>query len=194
MKRKILFSNRAVRGYCTFLWLLTVGLICLNNYPSAPSSSAEDFRKSKSTGASVNGSIHFRLPQQVGEGPLSDRKLPRLINLAGFKVYLKNVNTGEESAPEVTDHYGRYMFPRQKPGKYELRWRQQAGWAEGHHPEKLVIESMTLYPTAAEVTPLPHTSVLAGRVKLADGTSPFFDDEFFGVEQAAQVAVLDNHL
>lgn len=176
------------RLYCLVIWLSAVALLFFLSCGSAPTPSPGQRGKAP-RGGGVNGSVFFRLPAPAEASGAAKR--PALVYIPGFTVYLRNVRTGEQSAAEVTDAHGRYMFPRQKPGEYELRWAQQSGWAEGSYPEKLLIEDNTLYPKPVAVSPESGSKVLAGRVRLADGSSPWFYDEFFGINHTAQVDVFD---
>ena len=176
-------ASRDPRLYCFLIWLLVIELLFFANCGKSPEPSKVPSRTPR--GAGVNGSVYLRLPL-VADVAGAERR-PALVYIPGFAVYLRNARTGEESAPQTTDAYGRYMFPRQKPGEYELRWAQQAGWREGVYPEKLTIENNTAYPKPIEVSPQAGAKVLAGRVRLADGTSPWFYDEFFGINHTAQV-------
>jgi hypothetical protein len=111
--------------------------------------------------------------------------------LPDFEVFLQNVLTGEPSEPVKTDLFGRFAFPVQNPGSYELRWKQQAGWQEGVLGKKIVISDGTAYPGSIEIKPQEGQGLLVGQVKRADGSSPWVHDEFFGIDGTAQVVVSD---
>src|SRR5258708_795453 len=83
-----------------------------------------------SGGGGVHGSISAQLKVQIGPESAGATVI-RDLALPDFEVFLQNVGTGETSQPVSTDLMGRYVFPTQKPGSYQLHWKQQGGWQEG---------------------------------------------------------------
>jgi hypothetical protein len=115
------------------------------------------------------------------------------VPLPGFAVSLKDAD-GRLIATARTDASGRFLFRRQSPGKYRLSW-DEPGWAGGG--EQVDVGASTAYVPPLAVRPRPRGTddrplgVLRGRVRLADDSSPWFTDEFFGVIQGAQIVVTD---
>lgn len=133
-------------------------------------------------GAGAHGSVFVRAP---GAGP---NGADRLVLVPDFELTLRNLGTGETAEPQRTDLFGRYMFPPVAPGTYELAWKEQRGWAAGKHPDEVVVTADTQYPRPVEIQPAKGLSVVTGRVRLADGGSPWYASPFFGVLRFAQVA------
>ncbi|MEO8066481.1 MAG: hypothetical protein ABI599_02185 [Flavobacteriales bacterium] len=140
------------------------------------------------TGGRVNGSVHT-----VGRSSTGDdvNVLSRMIFLPDIEVYLVNMGTNAESAPVTTDLFGRYYFPVQPPGTYQLRWKAQHGWAEGVLKQEIVIRSATKHPNTAAVVPDKKGLMVFGSVKLADGGSPYFSAVYFDKPKTALVTVMD---
>jgi len=111
--------------------------------------------------------------------------------LPDIELALRDDATGDLSAPQKTDLFGRYMFPPQNPGTYKLIWKKQNGWDEGEHQDKIVVTRNTQYPVPAEIKPQKGLAVLTGRVRLGDGGSPWYSNEFFGILRFAQVELTD---
>ena len=105
-----------------------------------------------------------------------------------IEVYLRNIKTGQESEPVKSDLLGYFRFPPQAPGSYELRWREQAGWAAGLFPKTVTVRGNADYPGTIELQPVKGTAVVVGRVHLADGSTPWFYNEFFGLSRTATVS------
>src|SRR5262245_9808981 len=72
----------------------------------------------------VHGSVFVRVAQKV-----DDRGRDRRISLPDVEVALKDLATGKVGEPVRTDLFGRFMFPPQKEGTYQLVWKGQNGWA-----------------------------------------------------------------
>lgn len=132
--------------------------------------------------AAVHGSVYVLVP---------DGSKGRVILLPDIEVFLHNVSSGDESAPVTTDLYGRYRFPDQKPGTYQLQWKSQLGWAAGSHPDSIVIKDYTQYPTPARVVAADRKGIVFGRVSLSDGDSPWFYDELFSTKVTPSVTMLN---
>ena len=138
------------------------------------------------TGGAVNGSVFYQAPVSLQGGGKADK----LIFLPDIEVYLHNTNNDTDSAPVITDLLGRYRFPHQSPGTYELRWKAQRGWAPGHHPNPIVIGTGPEYPVPVQIQ--AHSGVIFGRVTLADGGTPWSYDELFEVNHTATVTIMNN--
>jgi hypothetical protein len=134
-------------------------------------------------GGGVHGSVFVRAPARPATKGQRDQPIP----LPDFELALKNVATGTLSAPQKTDLFGRFVFPPQKQGTYRLVWKKQNGWDEGEYPKKIVVTRNTQYPGPVEIRPQKGLVVLTGRVRLRDGSSPWYVNEFFGVRRAARV-------
>ncbi len=143
---------------------------------------------SKGTGGVVHGSLFYLAPDGGND---TSSKLGEMIFLPDVSVYLHNTSNGVDSAPVTTDLSGRYYFPLQPPGTYQLRWNAQHGWAAGAHPDPLVIASGPRYPSPAQIHQAPSSGVVFGRVTLGDGGTAWSYDELFGVNQTANVTVLN---
>jgi hypothetical protein len=138
------------------------------------------------TGASVHGSVVARA--RVQESKSKDGGALRQIALPDFKVTLRDVGSGA-SVSVSTDVFGRYAFPVQKPGTYELSWPPQDGWAAGVYPEPVVIWSNTKYPKPIEAAAVRRV-VVAGRVRLADGSIPTFIDPATGKRETPRLSAV----
>src|SRR5258708_22319404 len=84
---------------------------------------------SASSGGGVHGTIALRVPDETAR-TASTVSAGHLLYVPDVEVFLQNVQTGETSDSVKTDFFGRFLFPRQKPGTYEVHWKQQAGWQE----------------------------------------------------------------
>ena len=91
----------------------------------------------------------------------------------------------------ATDLFGRYRFPHQLPGTYELHWKAQRGWAAGQVKELIVISSGPRFPVPAQIIPDNRSGVIFGRVTLGDGGTPWSYDELFNVNHTATVTILN---
>jgi hypothetical protein len=134
----------------------------------------------------AGGGVHGSLFAQFGTNTA-----PVQIFLPGIQVYLHNTDTAADSAPVVSDLFGRYAFPTQPPGTYELRWNAQLGWAAGNHPDPIVVGDDTQYPIPAQIVAAQNGGVIYGRVTLSNGDSPWFYDELFAENHTTSVTVLD---
>src|SRR5262249_42185403 len=102
-----------------------------------------------------------------------------------------NTSTHVDSQPVTTDFFGRYAFPAQPSGTYQLRWDAQLGWAAGQHPDLIVIANGTQYPVPAHVVAAQTNGVIYGQVKFADGDTAWHYDELFSEKHTATVTVLN---
>ncbi|MBI1916754.1 MAG: hypothetical protein HYS12_18770 [Planctomycetes bacterium] len=175
-----------VRGPCVILssLVLAVCAVFLAPGPGRGQESEGAPPAKKGRGGEVHGSVYADLGK-AGTVPLP-----------GFSVSLSlKDGDGRPVATVPTDAYGRFLFRRQPPGKYRLGW-DEPGWAA---PDGVAVEvgAATAYVPPLAVRPRPHDAaerplgVLRGSVRLADDSSPWFTDEFFGVAQAAEVVVTD---
>jgi hypothetical protein len=168
----------AVVAFAASFVALSVG--CRNGAPEPkPTPQKREIRRE------VHGYVTVPVAAKRGSGR------PDTVLLPDFEVYLRNVASGQESAPRRSNLFGMFVFPPQSAGTYELGWRAQAGWAAGVLPKKVVIDRHVQYPGSVEPKPLPGLSVVAGNVKLADGGSPWFQDASFDVLRTASVSALD---
>jgi hypothetical protein len=144
--------------------------------------------------ASKGHEVHGYVIYQARRGRRSTEKrtvdLPEVF-LPDFEVFLKNVATGEVSPTVVSNLFGMFRFPPQKRGLYELCWRAQGGWDAGVLASRVEIRDHVQYPGTVLVQPRKGFVVATGIVKLADGGSPWFRDEFFDVTRTATVTALD---
>ena len=141
-------------------------------------------------GGGVHGSVFVGV-----QGPMATKPFVtasgRSLALPDFEIFLENVATGEPSQPVKSNLFGRFAFPTQKAGTYELRWKQQAGWQQGVLGKKIVVTNGIAYTGPVEIRPQDGRGFLVGQVKSADGRSPWVSEEFFGVNLTAQVEALD---
>lgn len=142
----------------------------------------------RQTGGPVNGSLFYQAAVKVGDRGQKDQ----LIFLPDIEVFLHNKASGIDSKPVTTDVYGRYRFPHQAAGPYELRWKTQRGWAAGKHPDSIVIGSGPRFPVPVRIEANKTSGVVFGRVTLGDNGTPWSYDELFKVNHTATVTMLDN--
>jgi hypothetical protein len=133
-------------------------------------------------GGGVNGSVFMQTESNAAPGQLF---------LPDIEVYLHNTGTSVDGQPVVSDYFGRFRFPKQLPGTYQLRWNAQLGWAAGQDTNLIVIGNGTQYPTPVEIMPNQTNGVMYGQVTFLDGNSPWFYDELFGLNQTAAISVLN---
>lgn len=138
------------------------------------------------TGGEVNGSVFYLAPVQTAGGDSDAR-----IFLPDIELYLHNHANGVNSPAVTTDLFGRYRFPRQLPGTYELHWKAQHGWAAGQHADLIVINSGPRFPLPAQIRPGEGSGVIFGQVTLADGGTPWSYDELFNINHTATVTLLN---
>jgi hypothetical protein len=136
------------------------------------------------SGGEVHGSVHAELGDERD-----------IVPLHGFFLSLKGAQ-GHIVASTRTDVYGRFLFPRQPSGSYYLSW-DAPGWipASSDPSDQIQVQEETRYLPPVSVKPQKQDShglplvVLHGRVKMMDGSPPWFADEFFGINQAGRVTV-----
>jgi hypothetical protein len=131
---------------------------------------------------SVHGSVYTKLNNQI-------------VLLTDFPVFLKDVATNVQGVPQKTDRHGHYILRSQVNGDYQLCW-SAPGWTPGCRRELVRVRGNISYLPDQPVTPLTGTpgtdgsgAPIWGRVKLADGSSPYFFDPYFGVKQDVKVTV-----
>src|SRR6266540_1278578 len=151
-----------------------------------PNVSVPEGHRPLATGGVVYGSLYYATPMG---GDDVNPKRPLFVFLPDIDVYLHKTATGVDSPTVTTDLYGRYQFPHQSPGTYQLQWKAQRGWAAGSHPDPIVIASGPRFPVPATIR--PESGVVFGRVTLADGGSPWSYDELFALNHTATVTVLN---
>jgi hypothetical protein len=139
------------------------------------------------TGGPVSGSLYYQAAVKDSEPGKADKR----IFLPDIEVFLHNTASGVDSPAVTTDLFGRYRFPRQAPGIYELHWKTQRGWAAGSHPDSIVIGSGPHFPVPARIQPDERSGVIFGRVTLGDGGTPWSYDELFNVNHTATVTILN---
>ena len=139
------------------------------------------------SGGQVSGSVFYEAKFDKGPGAEETSR----IALPDIEVVLHNQTSGADSAPVTTDFFGRYRFPHQSPGTYQLRWKTQRGWAAGAHPDQIVIDSGPRFPVPAQLRPDERTGVIVGHVTLGDAGTPWSYDELFRVNHTATVTVLN---
>jgi hypothetical protein len=139
------------------------------------------------TGGPVSGSVYFQVKLKMGDTIGPDHQ----IALPDIEVFLHNTTSGVDSPVVTTDLFGRYRFPHQDPGTYELRWNAQRGWAAGKHPDAIEIKSGPRYPLPSRILTENPRGAIFGRVTLDDGRTPWSYDEIFAVDHTAAVTILD---
>jgi hypothetical protein len=139
------------------------------------------------TGGEVNGSVFYLAAVQLAPSGSSNTR----IFLPDIEVYLHNHASGVDGPAISTDLFGRYRFPHQPPGTYELHWKAQRGWAAGQLKDLIVISSGPRFPLSAQVFPAEIGGVIFGRVTLGDGGTPWSYDELFNVNHTATVTILN---
>jgi len=169
-------SKVAFRGCCS---IAVLGLLA-----AAPPSGCA---KQQGTGGPVHGSVYYLAPVKKAAPGEND---PHIF-LPDIELYLHNAATGVDSAPVKTDLFGRYYFPHQSPGRYELHWKAQGGWSQGNHPDPISITSGPRFPVPARIRPADTGAVIFGRVTLDDGSTPWSYDELFLVNHTATVTILN---
>ena len=135
-------------------------------------------------GGPVSGSIYFDVPKKEGSPA-------QMIHLPGIEVYLHNTVSGADSPTVVTDQFGRYRFPTQGPGRYELTWKAQRGWSDGNLADPILITTGPQFPNPARLLPQKGTGVIYGRVTQGDNETAWSYDELFGLNHTATVTVLN---
>ena len=122
----------------------------------------------RSSGGQVSGSVFYEAKIDKGPGTEETSR----IALPDIEVFLHNEKSGADSAVVTTDFFGRYRFPHQPPGTYQLHWKAQRGWAAGVHPDQIVIDNGSRFPVPAQLRPDERTGVIVGRVTLGDAATP----------------------
>jgi len=167
---------------CQLVWVgLVLPLLVVNLSAQRSVPGDAKLPPSGDLGARVHGVVLTQLPD--GSGPA--------IFVPEFQLYLEDANTKKKVAATVSDARGRYMFPLQPPGTYNLRWNN-AGWLEGRMAPPLNIQSKGVYAVVA-ATPVRNNKigVVWGRATMANGSPPFYFDEYFGVLERSFAHVTD---
>ena len=139
------------------------------------------------TGGPVSGSLYYQAAVTEGETIKTDQR----IFIPDIEVFLHNMASGVDSPAVATDLFGRYRFPHQAPGIYELHWKAQRGWAAGNHPDSIVIGTGPHFPVPARIQADQRSGVVFGRVTQGDGGTPWSYDELFNVNHTATVTILN---
>jgi len=134
-------------------------------------------------GGGVQGTVFLRV---------LDGATGRMVLVPDFEVVLQNVATQVSSPPAKTDFSGHFVFPTQEPGTYELRWKTQGGWQEGVLGKKIVIATGTQNAGGVEIKPQLGQGLLVGRVRRANGSSPWVNEAFFDVSLVPQVSAFSH--
>lgn len=135
-------------------------------------------------GGPVSGSIYFAVPHE-------EFSIPQDISLPGIEVYLHNTGSGAVTPAVVTDQFGRYRFPTQAPGRYELSWKAQRGWSAGNLADPIVITTGPQFPNPAQLVPEKGTGIIYGRVTQGDNRTSWSYDELFDLNHAPSVVILN---
>lgn len=113
--------------------------------------------------------------------------------LPDFQLLLINRAGGATVATTQTDLFGRYRFTRVPGGDYQVCWRNP-GWIPGCVDQKITVDRNIVVVAKTEARPeirqQPDGSTIGaywGRVSLADGSSPWFADDFFGITRTAVI-------
>jgi hypothetical protein len=135
----------------------------------------------------------FRIQAGAVRGAVYAQLGTQNILVTDFPVFLKNAATNAPSAPVLTDRFGHYYFRSQLNGDYHVCW-SAPGWAAGC-AEPLVqirgnlsfVDPLRVFPQRALLIAGPFGAPVWGRVALADGSSPWFFNPYFGVRQDVAV-------
>jgi hypothetical protein len=138
-------------------------------------------------GGSVRGSIYAAIRGKIG--------LEKRIFLPEFEVSLVSDSSGATVASTKTDMLGRFVFGHQPTGNYRACWKA-AGWVAACSPETISLNGNNKHMLPIAVSPENKTladgtvrGAYWGTVKLADGSSPFFHEQYFAVGRTAEVTV-----
>src|ERR1700730_1580962 len=107
-----------------------------------------------SRGGGVHGCISAQIKVHIGP-ETTGATVIRSLALPDFKVFLQNVDTGESSQPVSTDLMGRYAFPIQKPGSYQLHWKQQGDGRRAFWISRLSLQTARLIRVRPRSSRLP---------------------------------------
>jgi hypothetical protein len=115
------------------------------------------------------------------------------VPLAGFRVFLKETQTGQRVAEAETRADGMFSLAGQPAGRYVLCW-EEPGWEAGCHSEDIVLAAGAIFFTLPVFVhpaqgPDGTRRVVRGRVELADGSVPGLIDAVFGVEDVPGIRV-----
>ena len=176
------------------IWIAIVGAAIAAFADSAKRTPLTRSSSSAASGALAAGPIVTAAPETGSvHGSMYTKLNNQVVFLTDFPVFLKDVNTNVQSAPQSTDRHGRYYIRTQVNGDYLLCW-SAAGWTPGCRPGLIRIRGNISYLPDQSVTPALESPTgpgapIWGRVKLADGSTPYFFDPYFGVSQDVKVTV-----
>ena len=152
-------------------------------------------------GAGVHGSIYTPfVGGRVGvmpDGPVDAQADAGRIDIPQFTVHLVSDPSGVTVASTATDVFGHFAFRSQPVGSYRLCW-DAPGWVAGCAPGQVIVNHEISYLPAVAVVPDLGRVMLRrgsgafwGTVNLADGSSPYFSDEYFGARTDTTITVTD---
>jgi hypothetical protein len=149
-------------------------------------------------GGGVHGSVFTpvvrdRVGLKVGD---LQAGLGSRIYVPQFTVFLAKQPGNTKVASTTTNLFGRYHFRHQPAGEYKVCW-DAPGWIPGCSPKSYQLQNDIAYVPAIAVEPVIQApgvnthGALWGQVKLADQSSPYFYDEYFGITRTADISVTD---
>lgn len=119
----------------------------------------------------------------------------RRVLVTDFPVFLKTLAGAVSGATVTTDRFGRYYVRDHINGDYHLCW-SAPGWVAGCAANLIQIRGNISYLASQRVVPAapslaagPAGAVMWGRVTLADGSSPYFNNPYFAVKQDVKVVI-----
>lgn len=141
----------------------------------------------------VAGYVVTRLAE--ASEPVGAARGQREIFLPEVTVALRRPGAGDTVAKTVTDLSGRFHFPAQEAGEYELCWSRQ-GFEDGCLPKPITVKAR---PVHAGIVPI-RPRLVAGRqvsifgsVRLRDGESTRTLEPVAGLNRFATVTALDGN-
>lgn len=147
------------------------------------------------TGSIEGNAYTVLLRDRIGLGNDSAGNYSQRIYLPEFEILLNDRASGATVATTRTNLFGQYHFTRVRAGDYQVCWKT-AGWVPGCVKQKVTVDRNIVGITTTEIRPeirqQPDGSTVGafwGRVHLADGTSPWYADEYFALSRTASVDV-----
>jgi hypothetical protein len=116
----------------------------------------------------------------------------RDVFLPGINVFLRNDQTGEESKPAITDLSGRFTLRAPSEGRYRVCWKAP-GFVDDCSKEIFSVSSAPVHVSTVHIMPDrgDRTTVVFGKVRMKDGSSPRTLEPLANVNAFARVALLD---
>ena len=139
---------------------------------------------SQQAGLVVSGYMAAAVSEQR-EGP----KL-RTIFVPGVTVFVEDLGSGTTSAPQRTDLSGRFTFHDVKPGKHRLCWKMDS-FTSGCRGFDVTSDNVHLSETVMYAERRDQTTLVFGKVRLADGSKPRLLEPLAGINAYARVKLLD---